>query len=108
MPTYDYQCESCAHHWEQEQRMVDDDIKKCQKCKKNKAKKQISLGSGFVLKGAGWYKDLYHKPSTPPPATESETSPVSAPSTSETVKTEAKSEATADKAETKKPKKAKA
>ncbi len=84
--------------------MVDDDIKKCPKCKKNKAKKQISLGSGFVLKGAGWYKDLYHKPSTPPPASESVASPESTPSTVETTKTEkveTKTESTPQKAETK-------
>ena len=59
MPTYEYVCEACKHAWELEQRMVDDAIKKCPKCKKQKAKRMISGGSNFILKGGGWYSDLY-------------------------------------------------
>ncbi len=59
MPTYEYVCEACKHAWELEQRMVDDAIKKCPKCKKLKAKRMISGGANFILKGGGWYSDLY-------------------------------------------------
>lgn len=58
MPIYEYQCRKCGHEFEREQRIVDDPIKKCPKCKSNQAKRLISLTS-FVLKGGGWYNDLY-------------------------------------------------
>ena len=58
MPTYEYQCEKCGHEFEREQRITDDPIKTCPKCKALKAKRLISATS-FVLKGGGWYSDLY-------------------------------------------------
>ncbi len=58
MPTYEYQCEKCGHEFEREQRITDDPIKTCPKCKAPKAKRLISATS-FVLKGGGWYSDLY-------------------------------------------------
>ena len=58
MPTYDYACEACGHHWDVEQRMSEDAIRKCPKCKKLKARRQIT-GGNFILKGSGWYADLY-------------------------------------------------
>ena len=59
MPTYDYICSSCHNAWELEQRIVEDPIRKCPKCGKNTAKRQISSGAGFILKGGGWYADGY-------------------------------------------------
>lgn len=59
MPTYEYVCEACAHHWEAFQSIKDDPLKRCPNCKKQKAKRQISAGTGFILKGGGWYSDLY-------------------------------------------------
>jgi putative FmdB family regulatory protein len=59
MPTYDYICTSCQNAWELEQRIVEDPVKKCPKCGKNTAKRQISSGAGFILKGGGWYADGY-------------------------------------------------
>jgi putative FmdB family regulatory protein len=66
MPTYDYICSSCSNAWELEQRIVEDPVKKCPKCGKNTAKRQISSGAGFILKGGGWYADGYgsKKPSS--------------------------------------------
>lgn len=61
MPTYDYGCEACGASWELEQRISADPIKKCPKCGKMKARRMIS-GGNFILKGSGWYADLYHKP----------------------------------------------
>jgi|SRR5208337_371411 len=58
MPTYEYQCDKCGHEFEREQRITDDPIKTCPKCKAPKAKRLISATS-FVLKGSGWYSDLY-------------------------------------------------
>lgn len=59
MPTYEYACEACGHHWDAVQSMKDAVITRCPKCKKHKAKRLVSGGTGFVLKGGGWYSDLY-------------------------------------------------
>jgi putative FmdB family regulatory protein len=58
MPTYEYVCASCSNQWEEIQKISDPPIKTCPKCSKKKAKRQISGGS-FILKGGGWYADLY-------------------------------------------------
>ncbi len=58
MPTYEYRCDKCGHEFEREQRITEDPIKTCPKCKAQKARRLISVTS-FVLKGGGWYADLY-------------------------------------------------
>jgi putative FmdB family regulatory protein len=55
MPTYEYKCEACEHYWEARHSMKDNPITKCPKCGENKAKRLISGGTGFVLKGGGWF-----------------------------------------------------
>lgn len=57
--TYEYVCSACNHHWEAEQSISAAPLKKCPKCAKHAAKRQISLGGGFILKGGGWYADGY-------------------------------------------------
>ncbi len=58
MPIYEYQCKGCGHEFEREQRISEAPIKKCPSCGAAKARRQISRTS-FVLKGGGWYSDLY-------------------------------------------------
>jgi putative FmdB family regulatory protein len=58
MPVYEYMCAACDHEFEREQRITDSPIKKCPACGAMKAKRLISRTS-FVLKGGGWYSDLY-------------------------------------------------
>jgi putative FmdB family regulatory protein len=58
MPVYEYLCKGCGHEFEREQRISEAPIKKCPKCGAAKARRQISRTS-FVLKGGGWYNDLY-------------------------------------------------
>ena len=57
MPIYEYQCEStkCQHTFEVMQKMSDDPISVCPKCKGKHVKKLVSASS-FVLKGSGWYQ----------------------------------------------------
>lgn len=55
MITYEYKCEGCQHTWDAKQKMSDDPIKDCPECKEEKAKRLISGGTGFVLKGGGWF-----------------------------------------------------
>jgi putative FmdB family regulatory protein len=62
MPIYDYGCEKCGNEFEVEQRITDDPIRTCPKCRSRKVKRLISRTS-FVLKGGGWYSDLYASPS---------------------------------------------
>ena len=57
--TYEYACEACGHQWEAEQSIKDPALKKCASCGKNKAKRLVSGGTGFLLKGGGWYADGY-------------------------------------------------
>jgi putative FmdB family regulatory protein len=61
MPVYEYACEKCKHEFEAEQRISDDPIRVCPKCRARKVKRLISRTS-FVLKGSGWYSDLYASP----------------------------------------------
>ncbi len=58
MPVYEYICKACDHEFEREQRITDSPVKKCPQCGAMKAKRLISRTS-FVLKGGGWYSDLY-------------------------------------------------
>ncbi len=57
--TYEYACAACGHEWEAEQSIRAQALKKCPKCGKLEAKRQISRGAGFILKGGGWYADGY-------------------------------------------------
>ena len=57
--TYEYACEACGHQWEAEQSIKDAPLKECVACGKEKAKRLVSGGTGFLLKGGGWYADLY-------------------------------------------------
>ena len=58
MPIYEYACGKCKHEWEVSQRITDDPVKTCPSCRSRRVKKLISQTS-FVLKGGGWYSDLY-------------------------------------------------
>jgi putative FmdB family regulatory protein len=57
MPTYEYQCHKCGKQFEYVQKISEPPKKKCEKCG-GKLERLIS-GGAFILKGGGWYKDLY-------------------------------------------------
>ena len=107
MPTYEYECTACGNEFERDQRISEDPIKKCPKCGKQKAKRLISRTS-FVLKGGGWYSDLYGsakpkseskgdsaKESTPASASDSSAAKTDAASGSES-KTDSKGDSKPD------------
>jgi len=58
MPIYEYACAKCESEFEVEQRITADPVKTCPRCKSKRVKRLISRTS-FVLKGGGWYSDLY-------------------------------------------------
>lgn len=62
MPLYEYICQACGHEFEEIQSFSAKPIRKCPACGKLKVEKKVSLTS-FSLKGEGWYKDGYAKPS---------------------------------------------
>ncbi|MDP9036820.1 MAG: zinc ribbon domain-containing protein [Myxococcota bacterium] len=62
MPTYEYACAACAHQWETVQRITEPPLELCPNCSKPAAHRLISAGTNFILKGGGWYSDLYASP----------------------------------------------
>ncbi|HEY6556811.1 MAG TPA: zinc ribbon domain-containing protein [Polyangiaceae bacterium] len=57
--TYEYVCTACGSEWEAEQSISEPPLKECPKCHASSAKRQVSGGAGFILKGGGWYADGY-------------------------------------------------
>ena len=60
MPTYEYECKSCKHHFEKFQSMMDKPLARCPKCKKG-LRRIIGKGAGIIFKGAGFYATDYRK-----------------------------------------------
>jgi len=98
MPTYEYVCTDCKNQWEEIQKISEDPIQVCPKCGKSTAKRQIS-GGNFILKGGGWYADLY---SSTPKGGGDKGGAANGAGTTEAKPAEKKAESTAPKADTSK------
>jgi putative FmdB family regulatory protein len=57
MPTYGYRCSNCGHQFEIVQRMTDEPLTTCPKCKGKLAKMLYPVGISF--KGSGFYTTDY-------------------------------------------------
>src|ERR1700704_864197 len=57
MPTYGYRCGSCGHEFEIRQKMADEPLTTCPKCKGKLAKMLYPVGISF--KGSGFYTTDY-------------------------------------------------
>jgi putative FmdB family regulatory protein len=62
MPTYEYVCSKCKHHFEKFQRMTEKTLTVCPKdlCPrktwgKGKIKRAVTAGAGLIFKGSGFY-----------------------------------------------------
>ncbi|MDA0577280.1 MAG: zinc ribbon domain-containing protein [Verrucomicrobia bacterium] len=62
MPTYDYECQKCGHTFEQFQRITEDPLKRCPKCK-GKIRRLVGTGAGIIFKGSGFYQTDYRSDS---------------------------------------------
>ena len=54
MPTYEYVCEECGHHFDEFQSITAEPLKSCPKCQ-GKVRRLIGGGNGFLFKGNGFY-----------------------------------------------------
>jgi putative FmdB family regulatory protein len=70
MPTYEYACEKCGHHFEIVQPIADAALQQCPKALcgrkrwgKGRVKRQISVGGGLIFKGSGFYTTDYRSKS---------------------------------------------
>ena len=54
MPTYEYECKECRHHFEAFQSMSDKPLDECPKCG-SEARRLIFGGAGVIFKGSGFY-----------------------------------------------------
>jgi putative FmdB family regulatory protein len=52
MPTYEYECESCGLKFERQQGITEMPLSECPECH-GKARRLVSGGTGFILKGTG-------------------------------------------------------
>ena len=62
MPTYEYQCKTCGHQFEQVQRFSDPPLTECPKC--SGQIRRVIFPAGVIFKGSGWYITDSRKGST--------------------------------------------
>ncbi len=62
MPTYEYECRKCHHHFDESQSISAKPLQTCPQCQ-GKVDRVISGGSGFLFKGSGFYITDYKKTS---------------------------------------------
>ena len=66
MPTYEYACAKCGHHFDAFQSMRDQPFRECPKelCRlpkwgRGKVKRLLGTGAGIIFKGSGFYSTDY-------------------------------------------------
>lgn len=63
MPTYDYECSACEHRFEHFQKITDDPLAVCPKCKRKKLIRLFGTGAAVMFKGSGFYQTDYRSES---------------------------------------------
>ncbi len=98
MPIFEYSCTSCAHEFETIQGIKEAPLIKCPTCEANTLQKKLSAAA-FHLKGTGWYETDFKNKNKD--AGDKEKSSNSEKSTTETAKSESKTEGASDKKQSK-------
>lgn len=62
MPIYEYVCQQCGKLTDVLQKVNDPAPAKCEGCGAEGALNRVVSRTSFVLKGGGWYSDLYGTP----------------------------------------------
>jgi putative FmdB family regulatory protein len=63
MPTYEYECDACKHHFDEFQNFSEEPLKKCPKCGKKKLRRLFGTGAAVLFKGSGFYETDYRSES---------------------------------------------
>jgi len=63
MPTYEYECDDCGHHFERFQPITSNPVRTCPECGKRKVRRLIGTGGALIFKGAGFYATDYRSAS---------------------------------------------
>jgi putative FmdB family regulatory protein len=63
MPTYEYHCDGCEHHFDEFQSFSEEPLKKCPQCHKKKLRRVIGSGAAILFKGSGFYQTDYRSES---------------------------------------------
>jgi putative FmdB family regulatory protein len=63
VPTYEYICSNCEHHFEKFQSITASALRKCPKCGKSALKRLIGTGAAIIFKGSGFYQTDYRSDS---------------------------------------------
>ncbi len=63
MPTYEYHCDACEHHFDEFQSINDPPLKRCPKCRKSKLRRIFGTGAAILFKGSGFYQTDYRSES---------------------------------------------
>jgi len=59
MPTYDYECGACGHHFELFQSISEGARRKCPSCGRLKLRRLIGAGAAVLFRGSGFYQTDY-------------------------------------------------
>ena len=63
MPTYEYHCDACEHHFDEFQSIMDQPLKKCPECGKPRLRRIFGTGAAILFKGSGFYQTDYRSES---------------------------------------------
>ncbi len=63
MPTYEYHCDGCAHHFDEFQSITAKPLKRCPACRKPKLRRIFGTGAAILFKGSGFYQTDYRSES---------------------------------------------
>lgn len=69
MPTYEYACKDCDHHFEVVQSFAEDALTECPTCGGNLRK--VFSAAGIIFKGSGWHIKDYATSGSPSVSKES-------------------------------------
>lgn len=59
MPTYEYECESCGHRFDEMQSFKEEPLKVCPSCQKESLRRLFGTGAAILFKGSGFYETDY-------------------------------------------------
>ena len=63
MPTYEYHCDGCQHHFDEFQSMSEEPLTRCPECGKKKLRRLFGSGAAILFKGSGFYETDYRSES---------------------------------------------